>query len=181
MKSRIDYTWEHRFYTGQLLAVHIGGSYIAYGLKGTVLLALKLSLRFFDFSNFSLAGGQNNGVVRVVNRLTSQRGLIKGMNGLVQDIAFAHMEFQIWLAIVDETGSLFVYMIEEDEATKALSCILVLHVSHDIKPEPGCNHRIIWVPYMPDENDVDAKEYGDIAKLLVLILGCKVLVVMSSF
>ena len=120
------------------------------------------------------AGGQNNGVVRVVNRMTSQRGLIKGMEGLIQDIAFAYIEYQVWLAIVDETGNLFVYMVEEDEATKTLSCMLVLHVVHNIKPEPGCNHRIIWVPYMPDEND-DSKEYGDIAKLLVLTLGCKVL------
>lgn len=31
----VDYTWEERFYTGQLLAVHIGGEYIAYGIKGT--------------------------------------------------------------------------------------------------------------------------------------------------
>lgn len=30
----VDYTWEERFYTGQLLAVHIGGVYIAYGIKG---------------------------------------------------------------------------------------------------------------------------------------------------
>lgn len=97
------------------------------------------------------------------------------MDGLVQDIAFAHIEFQIWLAIVDERGSLFVYIIEEEETTKALSCVLALHVRHDIKPEPDCNHRIIWVPYMPDENDIDSKEYGDMAKLLVLTLGCKVL------
>ncbi|KAK6618943.1 hypothetical protein RUM44_003324 [Polyplax serrata] len=152
LKSVVDYTWEHRIYTGQLLAVHIGGRFIAYGLK---------------------AGGSNNGAVRVVNRMTSQRGLIKGMEGLIQDIAFAHIDYQIWLAIVDERGSLFVYMVEEDETTKALSCILVLHVQHDIKPEPGCNHRIIWVPYMPDESDVDSKEYADIAKLLVLTLGCK--------
>lgn len=113
--------------------------------------------------------------MRVVNRMTNERALIKGMDGLVQDIAFAHIEYQIWLAIVDERGSLFVYTIEEDENPKSLVCHLKLHVIHDVKPEPGCNHRIIWVPYMPDENEVDSKEYGDNAKLLVLTLGCKVI------
>lgn len=34
----VDYTWEERFYTGQLLAVHIGGDYIAYGIKGNFSL-----------------------------------------------------------------------------------------------------------------------------------------------
>lgn len=29
----VDYTWEERFHTGQLLAVHMGGVYIAYGIK----------------------------------------------------------------------------------------------------------------------------------------------------
>lgn len=34
MKNMVDYVWEERFYTGQLLAVHIGGKYLAYGIKG---------------------------------------------------------------------------------------------------------------------------------------------------
>lgn len=32
----VDYTWEQRFYTGQILAVHISGKYIAYGIQGNV-------------------------------------------------------------------------------------------------------------------------------------------------
>lgn len=34
LQNMVDYTWEERFYTGQLLAVHMGGKYIAYGIKG---------------------------------------------------------------------------------------------------------------------------------------------------
>lgn len=94
------------------------------------------------------------------------------MSGLVQDIAFAHLENQIWLAIVDERGSLFVYTVEEDKS-KSLTCHLMLQVTHDIKAEPGCSHRMIWVPYMPDETEIETKEYSDNAKLLVLTIGNK--------
>lgn len=34
MTNVVDYTWEQRFYTGQILAVHISGKYIAYGIQG---------------------------------------------------------------------------------------------------------------------------------------------------
>jgi enhancer of mRNA-decapping protein 4 len=34
LKNVVDFSWEWRFYTGQLLAVHVGGKYIAYGIKG---------------------------------------------------------------------------------------------------------------------------------------------------
>ncbi|KAL0273960.1 UNVERIFIED_CONTAM: hypothetical protein PYX00_006513 [Menopon gallinae] len=152
LKTHVDYTWEHRYHTGQLLAVHIGGRHIAYGLR---------------------AVGQDVGLVRIVNRITNERGLIKVVSGLVQDIAFAHLENQIWLAIVDERGSLFVYTVEEDKSKKGLTCHLMLQVTHDVKAEPGCSHRIIWVPYMPDETEIDTKEYSDNAKLLVLTIGNK--------
>lgn len=36
MTNVVDYTWEQRFYTGQILAVHISGKYIAYGIQGTI-------------------------------------------------------------------------------------------------------------------------------------------------
>lgn len=37
MTNVVDYTWEQRFYTGQILAVHISGKYIAYGIQGNFL------------------------------------------------------------------------------------------------------------------------------------------------
>lgn len=30
----VDYNWEHKYYTGHLLAVHIAGKFFAYGIKG---------------------------------------------------------------------------------------------------------------------------------------------------
>lgn len=48
MKNMVDYVWEERFYTGQLLAVHIGGKYLAYGIKGNFH---NISVFFFIFLN----------------------------------------------------------------------------------------------------------------------------------
>lgn len=30
----VDYQWELRFYTGQLIAIHVGGKIFAYAIKG---------------------------------------------------------------------------------------------------------------------------------------------------
>jgi enhancer of mRNA-decapping protein 4 len=66
----------------------------------------------FVIMSFS-AVGTNNGVVRVVNRESSERSLLKGIEGMVQDIAFAHIPTQVILACVDEYGNLLVHQIEE--------------------------------------------------------------------
>jgi len=42
-----------------------------------------------------------------------ERSLLKGMEGMVQDIAFAHIPSQVILACVDEYGNLLVHQIEE--------------------------------------------------------------------
>lgn len=38
LSNVVDYSWEEKFYSGQLLAVHMGGNYIAYSIKGELSL-----------------------------------------------------------------------------------------------------------------------------------------------
>lgn len=38
LKNIVDFTWDHHLYTGQLLAVHVSGKYLAYGIKGGNIL-----------------------------------------------------------------------------------------------------------------------------------------------
>ncbi|XP_021913253.1 enhancer of mRNA-decapping protein 4 isoform X2 [Zootermopsis nevadensis] len=149
LKNVVDFSWELRFYTGQLLAVHVGGKYIAYGLK---------------------AVGTNNGVIRVVNRESSERSLLKGIEGMVQDIAFAHIPNQVVLACVDEYGNLLVHQIEETK--DKMVCTLLLHVEQNNDRTTSSNHRVIWCPYIPEEENSDVT-YDDVAKLLVLTHGAK--------
>ncbi|XP_046688815.1 LOW QUALITY PROTEIN: enhancer of mRNA-decapping protein 4-like, partial [Homalodisca vitripennis] len=154
----VDYTWEERFHTGQLLAVHMGGVLIAYGIK---------------------AINKTVGVVRVVNRKTDERALIKGMEGAVQDIAFAHIPKEVILACVDHNGNLFVYRVIEDCKFR-LTCELQLHILPDDEyvPQTGDFYRVIWCPFIPElpdeieEEDVqEAAE--DVAWLLALSRGKK--------
>uniref|UniRef100_A0A1B6MJB4 Uncharacterized protein n=1 Tax=Graphocephala atropunctata TaxID=36148 RepID=A0A1B6MJB4_9HEMI len=154
----VDYTWEERFYTGQLLAVHIGGTFIAYGIK---------------------AVNKAYGVVRVVNRRTDQRALIKGLEGSVQDLAFAHVPTEVLLACVDLSGNLFLYQVVENSHSH-LACNLMLHILPDdvYIPQPGDFYRVIWCPYIPelqddnpDEAQLEATE--DVARLLALSRGKK--------
>ena len=149
LKNVVDFNWELRFYTGQLLAVHVDGKYVAYGIK---------------------ALGKNNGVVRVVNRESNNRSLLKGIEGMVQDIAFAHIPKQIILACVDEFGNLLVHEIEE--RGDKITCIKLLHVEQNNEGSPSSNHRVIWCPYIPEEENADVS-YDDVAKLLVLTHGAK--------
>lgn len=116
-------------------------------------------------------------MVRVVNRETAERALLKGMEGLVQDIAFAHIATEIILACVDETGNLFIYSIEEkhqQQQSSILICDLLLHVTQD----PACKLsgpcRVIWCPYLPDDDLSGTNgESVDCARLLAITRGTK--------
>ena len=109
--------------------------------------------------------GNGNGALRVVNKELEQRTLIRGMRGLIQDLAFAHVANPI-LACVDYTGSLFVYSIETTNSE--LLCSRILQVEAD--DSSPMSHRVIWCPYIPEEEASDGEE---VSKLLVLTRGSK--------
>ena len=65
----------------------------------------------------SSSSGKSGGVVRVINRKTAERALLKGYAGSVLDVAFAHLAAVV-LGSVDELGNMFVYEILEDKDGK---------------------------------------------------------------
>ncbi|XP_076177594.1 enhancer of mRNA-decapping protein 4 homolog Ge-1 [Ptiloglossa arizonensis] len=143
LKNIVDFTWEHGFYPGQLLAVHISGKYLAYGIKV----------------------GNGGGMVRVVYKELEQRALLRGMRAPIQDLAFAHVSNAI-LACVDYLGNLFIHTIESTPSE--LLCSLLLQV--DAADISATSHRVIWCPYIPEDVPSDGDE---ISKLLVLTRGSK--------
>ncbi|XP_068975255.1 enhancer of mRNA-decapping protein 4 [Bombus flavifrons] len=144
LKNIVDFTWEHNFYPGQLLAVHMSGKYLAYGIKV----------------------GNGGGVVRVVYKELEQRALLRGMRAAIQDLAFAHVSNAI-LACVDYLGNLFIHTIESTPSE--LLCSLLLQVdAEDMSPT---SHRVIWCPYIPEDVPSDGDK---VSKLLVLTRGSKV-------
>ncbi|XP_076244634.1 enhancer of mRNA-decapping protein 4 homolog Ge-1 isoform X2 [Calliopsis andreniformis] len=143
LKNIVDYTWEHNFYAGQLLAVHMSGKYLAYGIKA----------------------GNGGGMVRVVYKELEQRALLRGMRAAIQDLAFAHVSNAI-LACVDYLGNLFIHTIESTPSE--LLCSLLLQV--DAEDISGISHRVIWCPYIPEDVPSDGDE---VSKLLALTRGSK--------
>ena len=95
---------------------------------------------------------KDNGVVRVTNRKTSDRILIKGMLGPVVDLAFSHSTEEAVIGAVDSHGNLFVYKVTEE--TSGLSSERLVEVMRSGQEQP-CDHRLVWCPYVPDGEVVD--------------------------
>ena len=74
------------------MSVHLTGVYIAYSIT---------------------TQNKNVGAMRIVNRRTDDRILLKGMKGSVKDLGFAHIKDEVVIGCVDELGNLFVYRVLE--------------------------------------------------------------------
>ncbi|XP_039619016.1 enhancer of mRNA-decapping protein 4 [Polypterus senegalus] len=120
------YEWEHKYYYGNLIAV--SNSYLAYPIRGA--------------NGFA--------VVRVLNVSISERTLLKGFTGGVTDLAFAHLSSN-HLACLDEAGNLFVWQLTEENG-KILDDIIV-HIKRPEGTPLNSNRRVIWCPFIPEENE----------------------------
>ncbi|XP_060069080.1 enhancer of mRNA-decapping protein 4-like [Ylistrum balloti] len=142
----VKYDWEQLHYIGNLVAIHKNSLYAAYTLRG-----------------------KSGGIVRIINRRTAERVLLKDFTGKVIDIAFAHTDDVIFGA-VDEVGNLFVYSIKETDSDKLITN-LVLHVRRDKEAPRTEYHRLIWCPFIPDDSDdssVTESSTQDASRVLVL-------------
>lgn len=70
-----------------------------------------------SLSTFNYLTGKSGGVVRIINRKTAERALLKDLTGRVVDIAFAYTD-DVILAAVDEIGNLLVHSIKEGDDKK---------------------------------------------------------------
>jgi len=68
---------------------------------------------------YNVVVGKSGGVVRVTNRKTAERHLLKDFVGRVIDLAFAHTD-DVLLAVVDEIGNLCVYDVRQSDDGKIL-------------------------------------------------------------
>ncbi|XP_064548602.1 enhancer of mRNA-decapping protein 4 homolog isoform X1 [Drosophila montana] len=128
LKNVVDYKWEHKYYyPGHLVAVHRDGKHLAYAI------------------NVNNKATGMEGMVRVCNTSTSQRALIKGMNGEVLDLQFSHSERDRILAVIDMC-SLFVYKIDLIDGN--LICKLVLKVDDPIANYVPEYDMVSWCPYI---------------------------------
>ncbi|KZC10882.1 PREDICTED: enhancer of mRNA-decapping protein 4 [Dufourea novaeangliae] len=137
IKNIVDYSWDVNLYPNQLLAVHMSGKYLAYGIT------------------VATGGGR----VRVMYQELEQRALLREMRARIQDLAFAHVS-NVILACVDYLGNLFIYTIESTPSE--LLCNLLLQVD----AEPSVYHRVIWCPYIPEDVSSDGDEVSKLLVLI---------------
>ncbi|XP_019475195.1 enhancer of mRNA-decapping protein 4-like [Meleagris gallopavo] len=134
------YDWEQKYYNGNLIAV--SNSYLAYAIR---------------------AASNGSAMVRVLSVSTAERTLLKGFTGGVADLAFAHLNSN-QLACLDEAGNLFVWRLAM-EKDKIQEEILVNIKRPDGTPL-NTSRRIIWCPFIPDDNEENSEEGSQTLALL---------------
>ncbi|XP_029289521.1 enhancer of mRNA-decapping protein 4 isoform X2 [Cottoperca gobio] len=128
------YDWEHKYYYGRLIAV--SNSFLAYAIRGA----------------------NNHAMIRVLSVGFAERSLLKGFTGAVTDLAFAHLDSSL-LGCVDEAGNLMVWQL-----TCTGSKILDQIVVHIRRPEDSplnSHRRLIWCPFIQDEENPENQENQD--------------------
>ncbi|KAI1889983.1 hypothetical protein AGOR_G00168530 [Albula goreensis] len=125
------YDWEHKYYYGNLIAV--SNSYLAYAIRGANSYAM----------------------IRVLSLGTAERTLLKGFVGAVTDLAFAHLDSN-QLACMDEAGNLFVWQLTSRD-DKILDEVIV-HIRRPEDTPLNSNRRLIWCPFIPEENEENPED-----------------------
>ncbi|OCT82169.1 enhancer of mRNA-decapping protein 4-like isoform X2 [Xenopus laevis] len=125
------YDWEQKYYCGNLIAV--SNDYIAYATRGA----------------------NGSAMVRVLSLTTAERILLKGITGSVTDLAFAHLKSN-QLACLDEAGSLFVWQLSMTNGK--IQDDIVVHIRRPENTMLSNFRRIVWCPYIPEENEENAVE-----------------------
>ncbi|XP_070686794.1 enhancer of mRNA-decapping protein 4 isoform X2 [Pempheris klunzingeri] len=133
------YDWEHKYYYGRLIAV--SNSFLAYAIRGA----------------------NNHAMIRVLSVGFAERSLLKGFTGAVTDLAFAHLDSSL-LGCVDEAGNLMVWQL-----TCTGSKILDQVVVHVRRPEDtplNSHRRLIWCPFIQDDNEENQDDTSQTLALL---------------
>uniref|UniRef100_A0A8C8DNY6 Enhancer of mRNA-decapping protein 4 n=1 Tax=Oryzias sinensis TaxID=183150 RepID=A0A8C8DNY6_9TELE len=133
------YDWEHKYYYGRLIAV--SNSFLAYAIKGT----------------------NNHAMVRVLSLDFNERSLLKGFTGAVTDLAFAHLDSSL-LGCVDEAGNLMVWQLTFT-GNKILDQIVV-HIQRPEDTPLNSHRRLIWCPFIQDENEENQDDSSQTLGLL---------------
>ncbi|NXY46562.1 EDC4 protein, partial [Ceuthmochares aereus] len=134
------YDWEQKYYYGNLIAV--SNSYLAYAIR---------------------AASNGSAMVRVLSVSTAERTLLKGFTGGVADLAFAHLNSN-QLACLDEAGNLFVWRLSMDK--DKIQEEILINIKRPDNTPLNTSRRIIWCPFIPDDNEESGEEGSQTLALL---------------
>ncbi|KAG7156091.1 Enhancer of mRNA-decapping protein 4-like 1, partial [Homarus americanus] len=112
---------------------------------------------------------KSSGMVRIIHCKSGNRGLVKNIRGMLRDLAFAHLSNRVVLAFTDQFGTLYVCEVTESTTEGTLNTEMLLEVNSGTD-KASDYHRVIWCPYIPDEQGSN-DDGDDPAYLLVLTHG----------
>nr|XP_061813020.1 enhancer of mRNA-decapping protein 4-like [Nerophis lumbriciformis] len=133
------YDWEHKYHYGRLIAV--SNSFMAYAIRGA----------------------NSQAMIRVLSLGSAERSLLKGFTGAVTDLAFAHLDSPL-LACVDEAGNLMVWELTSNSNT--ILDQIVVHIRRPQDTPLNLHRRLIWCPFIPDENEDNQDDTSQTLALL---------------
>ncbi|XP_062860187.1 enhancer of mRNA-decapping protein 4 [Trichomycterus rosablanca] len=125
------YDWEHKYYYGNLIAV--SNAYLAYAIRGA----------------------NNNYMIRVLRLGSSERTLLKGFTGAITDLAFAHLDSTL-LGCVDEAGNMFIWQLTSQDSK--IQDEIIVHIRRPEDTPLNSNRRLIWCPFIPEDNEESPEE-----------------------
>uniref|UniRef100_A0A8C1PDS5 Enhancer of mRNA-decapping protein 4 n=1 Tax=Cyprinus carpio TaxID=7962 RepID=A0A8C1PDS5_CYPCA len=125
------YDWEHKYYYGNLIAV--SNSYLAYAIRGA----------------------NNHSMIRVLRLGSTERLLLKGFTGAVTDLAFAHLDSNL-LGCVDEAGNMFIWQLTSHSSK--IQDEVIVHIQRPEDTPLNSNRRLIWCPFIPEDNDENPED-----------------------
>uniref|UniRef100_A0AAQ5YXA2 Enhancer of mRNA-decapping protein 4 n=1 Tax=Amphiprion ocellaris TaxID=80972 RepID=A0AAQ5YXA2_AMPOC len=105
-----------------------------------------------SFLAYAIRGANNHAMIRVLSVDSAERSLLKGFTGAVTDLAFAHLDSSL-LGCLTCTGS------------KILDQIVV-HIRRPEDTPLNSHHRLIWCPFILDDNEENQDDTSQTLALL---------------
>uniref|UniRef100_A0A8C6P3P7 Enhancer of mRNA-decapping protein 4 n=1 Tax=Nothobranchius furzeri TaxID=105023 RepID=A0A8C6P3P7_NOTFU len=112
-----------------------------------------------SFLAYAIRGANSHAMIRVLSLDFNERTLLKGFTGAVTDLAFAHLDSSL-LGCVDEAGNLMVWQLT------LTGNQIVVHVQRPEDTPLNSHRRLIWCPFILDDNE---ENQDDVSQTLALL------------
>uniref|UniRef100_A0A8C1P7L3 Enhancer of mRNA-decapping protein 4 n=1 Tax=Cyprinus carpio TaxID=7962 RepID=A0A8C1P7L3_CYPCA len=94
-------------------------------------------------------------MIRVLRLGSTERLLLKGFTGAVTDLAFAHLDSNL-LGCVDEAGNMFIWQLTSHSSK--IQDEVIVHIQRPEDTPLNSNRRLIWCPFIPEDNDENPED-----------------------
>uniref|UniRef100_A0AAQ5X3L1 Enhancer of mRNA-decapping protein 4 n=1 Tax=Amphiprion ocellaris TaxID=80972 RepID=A0AAQ5X3L1_AMPOC len=108
-----------------------------------------------SFLAYAIRGANNHAMIRVLSVDSAERSLLKGFTGAVTDLAFAHLDSSLKILYPDMKTNVW-----EDIDQ------IVVHIRRPEDTPLNSHHRLIWCPFILDDNEENQDDTSQTLALL---------------